>query len=118
MAREHAPQSVSIEKVFLARNVQSALKLGQVRGVALLAAAQRNIDVAEYNSVEIKKAVAGYGHASKDQVQHMVASILKLADLPQEDAADALAAAICHSHQHNYQANILAAASNQRMRRG
>jgi len=116
VAREHVPQSVSIEKVFMARNAQSALKLGQVRGVALLAAAERNIDVAEYNSVEIKKAVAGYGHASKDQVQHMVASILKLPDLPQEDAADALAAAICHSHQHNYQAHILAAASNKRAR--
>jgi len=114
VAREYEPKQISLEKVFLARNVQSALKLGQVRGVALLAAAQRDIAVAEYTSVQIKKAVAGYGHAGKEQVQQMVASILKLADRPQEDAADALAAAICHSHQHNYQTSILSAVSNKR----
>jgi crossover junction endodeoxyribonuclease RuvC len=114
VVREFEPKQISLEKVFLARNFQSALKLGQVRGVALLAAAERNIAVAEYTSVQIKKAVAGYGHAGKEQVQQMVASILKLADGPQEDAADALAAAICHSHQHNYQASILSAVSNKR----
>lgn len=104
--REHRPDSMSIEKVFLARNVQSALKLGQVRGVALLAAAEGNLTVAEYTSVQVKHAVVGYGHAAKEQVQKMVASIFKLADCPDEDAADALAAAICHGHQLNFQKNI------------
>ena len=116
--REHRPDTMSIEKVFLARNVQSALKLGQVRGVALLAAAESNVAVAEYTSLQVKNAVVGYGHAAKDQVQMMVASILKLADCPQEDAADALAAAICHSHQYNFQTNILSNMVKNRMTKG
>ena len=95
---EHQPTHVSLEKVFLARNVQSALKLGQVRGVALLAAAEGGVPVAEYNSVQVKKAVTGYGHASKEQIQQMVTALLELPAEPQEDAADALAAAICHGH--------------------
>ena len=107
--REHEPGHVSLEKVFLARNVQSALKLGQVRGVALLAAAERNIAVSEYNSVQIKKALTGYGHAGKGQMQQMVTAILQLPDEPQEDAADALAAAICHGHLRAFQTSVLAA---------
>ncbi|MDE0214833.1 MAG: crossover junction endodeoxyribonuclease RuvC [Deltaproteobacteria bacterium] len=98
VVREHQPTHVSLEKVFLARNVQSALKLGQVRGVALLAAADGGVPVAEYNSVQVKKAVTGYGHASKAQIQQMVTALLELSAEPQEDAADALAAAICHGH--------------------
>lgn len=109
---EHGPHTMSIERVFLARNAQSALKLGQVRGAALLAAAEGDLTVAEYSSVQVKHAVVGYGHAAKEQVQRMVASILKLADCPEEDAADALAAAICHSHQHNFRTNVLASVSN------
>ncbi len=107
--REHEPGHVSLEKVFLARNVQSALKLGQVRGVALLAAAERNIAVSEYNSVQVKKALTGYGHAGKGQMQQMVTAILQLPDEPQEDAADALAAAICHGHLRAFQTSVLAA---------
>ncbi len=98
VTREHQPTCVSLEKVFLARNVQSALKLGQVRGVALLAAAEGDLPVAEYNSVQVKKAVTGYGHASKAQIQQMVAALLELPAEPQEDAADALAMALCHGH--------------------
>ncbi len=107
--REHEPGHVSLEKVFLARNVQSALKLGQVRGVALLAAAERNIAVSEYNSVQVKKALTGYGHAGKGQMQQMVTAILQLPDEPHEDAADALAAAICHGHLRAFQTSVLAA---------
>lgn len=107
--REHEPACVSLEKVFLARNVQSALKLGQVRGVALLAAAERNVPVSEYNSVQVKKALTGYGHAGKGQMQQMVAAVLRLAEEPQEDAADALAAAICHGHLSAYGSSVLAA---------
>ena len=106
----HEPACVSLEKVFLARNVQSALKLGQVRGVALLAAAERNVPVSEYNSVQVKKALTGYGHAGKGQMQQMVAAVLRLAEEPQEDAADALAAAICHGHLSAYGSSVLAAA--------
>lgn len=107
---QHEPACVSLEKVFLARNVQSALKLGQVRGVALLAAAERNVPVSEYNSVQVKKALTGYGHAAKGQMQQMVAAVLRLAEEPQEDAADALAAAICHGHLIAYGSSVLAAA--------
>ena len=107
--RAHEPGHVSLEKVFLARNVQSALKLGQVRGVALLAAAERNVAVSEYNSVQVKKTLTGYGHAGKAQMQQMVATILRLPDEPQEDAADALAAAICHSHLQAFRTSVQAA---------
>ena len=113
--REHEPAHVSLEKVFLARNVQSALKLGQVRGVALLAAAERDIAVSEYNAVQVKKALTGYGHAGKGQIQQMVTAVLELPVEPQEDAADALAAAICHSHLGAF-GNALRAATSRRGR--
>lgn len=112
--REHRPDCMSVEKVFLAHNAQSALKLGQVRGVALLAAAEGNLTVAEYTSLQVKHAVVGYGHAAKDQVQKMVASILKLADCPEEDAADALAAAICHSHQQQFRTTVMSTVPRRR----
>ncbi len=102
--QEHEPEHVSLEKVFLARNVQSALKLGQVRGVALVAAAACDIAVSEYNAVQVKKALTGYGHAGKGQMQQMVTAILGLPDEPEEDASDALAAAICHGHLYGYRA--------------
>ncbi len=107
--REHEPGHVSLEKVFLARNVQSALKLGQVRGVALLAAAEHEVAVSEYNAVQVKKALTGYGHADKGQVQQMVTAILRLPEEPEEDAADALAAAICHGHLRAFRTGALAA---------
>lgn len=93
------PDTVAIEEVFYSVNAKSALKLGQVRGVALLAAARQGIPVAEYAPLKIKSSVVGYGLASKGQVQFMVARLLELAELPQPaDAADALAIAICHIH--------------------
>lgn len=93
------PDVVAIEEVFYSVNAKSALKLGQVRGVALLAAANQGLPVAEYAPLKIKSSVVGYGLAKKEQVQFMVARLLKLAELPQPaDAADALAIAICHIH--------------------
>lgn len=93
------PDAVAIEEVFYSVNAKSALKLGQVRGVALLAAAHQRIPVAEYAPLKIKSSVVGYGLAKKEQVQFMVARLLELAELPQPaDAADALAIAICHIH--------------------
>jgi crossover junction endodeoxyribonuclease RuvC len=93
------PDVVAIEEVFYSVNAKSALKLGQVRGVALLAAACKGLPVAEYAPLKIKSSVVGYGLAKKEQVQFMVARLLGLAKLPQPaDAADALAIAICHVH--------------------
>jgi crossover junction endodeoxyribonuclease RuvC len=93
------PDAVAIEEVFYSVNAKSALKLGQVRGVALLAAARQGIPVAEYAPLKIKSSVVGYGLAKKEQVQFMVARLLSLDTLPQPaDAADALAIAICHIH--------------------
>jgi crossover junction endodeoxyribonuclease RuvC len=96
---EHHPDRVAIEDVFYAVNVKSALKLGQVRGVAMLAAAMAGLEVAEYSPLSIKSAVVGYGRAEKHQVQQMVALLLHLDEIPEPpDAADALAIAICHLH--------------------
>lgn len=93
------PDAVAIEEVFYSVNPKSALKLGQVRGVALLAAARQGIPVAEYAPLKIKSSVVGYGLAKKEQVQFMVARLLRLDTLPEPaDAADALAIAICHIH--------------------
>ena len=95
----HAPERVAIEDIFYALNVKSALKLGQVRGVAMLAAASAGLEVAEYAPLAIKAAVVGYGKAEKHQVQQMVTRLLGLDQVPQPaDAADALAIAICHLH--------------------
>ena len=96
---QHHPDNVAIEDVFYAVNVKSALKLGQVRGVAMLAASSAGLDVSEYSPLSIKSAVVGYGRAEKAQVQHMVTRLLNLAEIPEPpDAADALAIAICHLH--------------------
>src|SRR5712671_5636257 len=96
---EHHPDRAAIEDVFYAVNVKSALKLGQVRGVAMLAASSLGIAVSEYAPLTIKSAVVGYGRAEKEQVQLMVARLLRLEEIPQPaDAADALAIAICDLH--------------------
>ncbi len=95
----HCPEMVAIEDVFYAVNVKSALKLGHVRGVAMLAAAQAGLQVVAYSPLSIKSAVVGYGRAEKSQVQVMVARLLELPELPEPpDIADALAIAICHLH--------------------
>jgi crossover junction endodeoxyribonuclease RuvC len=95
----HEPVVVAIEDVFFAANAKSALKLGQVRGVALLAAANMGLPIAEYAPLSVKSSVVGYGLAKKEQVQFMVARLLELEREPEPaDAADALAIAICHIH--------------------
>ncbi len=105
----YKPQGMSLEKVFFARNPESALKLGQARGVALLAAAESRIDIYEYSTREIKQAVVGYGQASKEQVQKMVASLLHLSGRIPKDASDALAAAICFLHQQPFHTRVMGA---------
>jgi crossover junction endodeoxyribonuclease RuvC len=96
---EQRPDEVAIEDVFYALNVKSALKLGQVRGVAMLAAAVAGLEVSEYSPLTIKSSVVGYGRAEKQQVQDMVTRLLSLPSPPEPmDASDALAIAICHLH--------------------
>jgi crossover junction endodeoxyribonuclease RuvC len=96
---EYQPDLVAIEEVFYSVNAKSALKLGQVRGVAMLCAATAGLEIAEYAPLSIKSAVVGYGKAEKHQVQQMVMRLLNLSDPPEPaDAADALAIAICHLH--------------------
>jgi crossover junction endodeoxyribonuclease RuvC len=95
----HRPQSGAVEKLFFTRNVTTAISVGQARGVSLLALAEAGLAVAEYTPMEIKQAVAGYGGAGKAQVQQMVRALLGLNEIPHpDDAADALAVAICHIH--------------------
>jgi crossover junction endodeoxyribonuclease RuvC len=95
----HQPDTIAVEEVFHSVNAQSALKLGHVRGVALLAAASAGLPVFEYAPLKIKSSVVGYGLAKKEQVQFMVARLLHLEHVPEPaDAADALAIAICHIH--------------------
>ncbi|WP_095499317.1 crossover junction endodeoxyribonuclease RuvC [Paraferrimonas haliotis] len=98
LIQQYQPDEFAIEQVFMARNPDSALKLGQARGAAIVAATQCDIPVYEYAARLIKQAVTGTGGADKSQVQHMVQHMLKLPGKPQADAADALAVAICHSH--------------------
>jgi crossover junction endodeoxyribonuclease RuvC len=95
------PTEVAIEQVFMHQNPNSALKLGQARGVAMVAAASHRVLVSEYSARAIKQAVVGYGAADKAQVNHMVVQLLTLNSSPQQDAADALAIAICHSYMRN-----------------
>jgi len=104
IVEEYRPDVVSIETVFMARNAGSALKLGHARSAALCATFAFDVEVVEYAPREIKLAVVGTGSASKEQVQHMVVSMLQLDGVPASDAADALAAAICHGHQQRIQA--------------
>jgi crossover junction endodeoxyribonuclease RuvC len=95
---EHDPGECAVERVFMARNADSALKLGQARGAAICAAVSRGIEVHEYAASEVKQAVVGGGRADKAQVQHMVGVLLGLKGPLQADAADALAIAIAHAH--------------------
>jgi crossover junction endodeoxyribonuclease RuvC len=95
---KHHPQLIVVEKVFVNANPASTLALGQARGTAICAAVDAGLPVAEYTALQVKQAVVGNGHASKEQVQHMVKRLLKLTGSPSSDAADALACAICHAH--------------------
>ena len=92
------PELFAIEQVFMAKNPDSALKLGQARGSAIVAAVNAGLPVAEYSARQVKQSVVGTGAADKEQVQHMVKQLLKLPACPQADAADALAVALCHTH--------------------
>ncbi len=99
LIRMHQPTEAVVEKLFFSKNVRTALSVGQARGVALLAAAQAGLMIHEYTPLEIKQAVVGYGRAEKSQIQQMVRMLLQLDFIPQpDDAADALAVAICHAH--------------------
>lgn len=95
---ESSPDAIAIEEIFYGKNVQSLIRQGHARGVAILAAAQSGVPVYEYSPTEIKQAVAGFGHADKKQVQSMVRIILGISRMPSLDASDALAIAICHSN--------------------
>ncbi|HLB59617.1 MAG TPA: crossover junction endodeoxyribonuclease RuvC [Bdellovibrionota bacterium] len=95
----HQPQTLSLEKIFVAHNASSALKLGQARGVVMAVGAIQNLEIFEYSPTEIKQALVGYGHATKIQMQKMIKTILGLPELPKPDAADALAVGICHLQQ-------------------
>lgn len=95
----YKPQALSVETQFMYKNAQSAMKLGMARGMAILAAARKNIPIYEYAPKKAKMAITGHGSASKEQVQKMIQLLLNLSSLPQpEDAADALALALCHAH--------------------
>ncbi|CAH0991629.1 Crossover junction endodeoxyribonuclease RuvC [Sinobacterium norvegicum] len=107
LIEQYCPQQVSIEQVFMGNNASSALKLGQARGAAIVAAVTQDLPVAEYSARQIKQSVVGSGGADKAQVQQMVKTLLKLPAAPSEDAADALAAAMCHAHS---QASMIAMA--------
>ena len=100
LIKKYRPHEAAIEMIFTCRNPSSALKLGQARGAILTAVA--GLPLGEYAPRQVKQAIVGTGGASKDQVQHMVTRLLKLAETPQEDAADALAIALCHAHQPHY----------------
>jgi crossover junction endodeoxyribonuclease RuvC len=112
---EYQPDEVAVEQVFMAKNASSALKLGQARGAAIAAAGFHDLPVAEYEARKVKQSVVGNGAADKHQVQHMVVQLLKLNCAPQEDAADALAIAMCHAHT---QQLLIKTARSGRYRRG
>lgn len=112
LAGEYSPDAIAIESVFSALNAGTALKLAEVRGVILLAAAQAQIPAHNYSPREVKSSVAGYGAASKQQMQQMVASLLGLKENPEPtDAADALAVALCHAHRSQARERLTSAMS-------
>lgn len=101
LVAEHKPGAIAVEKLFFGVNTKTAMAVGQARGMTLLAAAEAGIQVAEYTPLEVKMALTGYGRADKNQIQQMVKTLLKLSLVPKpDDAADALAIAICHVHSY------------------
>ena len=113
----YRPEAVAIEEVFFANNVQSALKLGQARGAAIVAAVTAGLPVAEYTALQVKQAVVGHGRAAKEQVQQMVKVLLALPEVAQADASDALAVAICHANSVTMKSLTLPTTSRRRSRR-
>jgi crossover junction endodeoxyribonuclease RuvC len=112
---QYCPQEMAIEQVFMAKNAASALKLGQARGAAIVAAVAQDLPVSEYEARKVKQSVVGNGAADKLQVQHMVKTLLRLPAIPQEDAADALAVALCHA---NSSQHLIKLAGSVSFRRG
>jgi crossover junction endodeoxyribonuclease RuvC len=99
LIQDRQPTAVAVEELFFSKNVRTALSVGQARGVALLVSANAGLPIHEYTPLQVKQAIAGYGRATKDQVQQMVRMLLALDSVPQpDDAADAIAVAICHIH--------------------
>jgi crossover junction endodeoxyribonuclease RuvC len=110
---QHRPDAVAVETLFFSKNVKTALSVGQARGVALLAVAEAGIPFHEYTPLEVKQSVVGYGRATKDQVQQLVKMLLRLDFVPQpDDAADAIAVAICHIHSARLEAMLTAQEGN------
>jgi crossover junction endodeoxyribonuclease RuvC len=102
---KYKPTVAVVEELFFSKNVRTALAVGQARGTAIVAAAKQGLDVREYTPLQVKQAVVGYGKASKEQVQEMVKMLLHLPEMPQpDDAADALAIALCHLHTKDFEA--------------
>ncbi|KUO50644.1 MAG: Holliday junction resolvase [Desulfitibacter sp. BRH_c19] len=98
---EYKPEHMAVEQLYFSKNTRTALTVGQARGVILLTGIQKNLPIGEYTPLQVKQAVAGYGRADKQQVQKMVAAVLGLNVIPKpDDAADALAVAICHAHSY------------------
>ena len=116
LVERYGPTELSVEQVFLAKSADAALKLGQARGAAIVPCVTRGLDVAEYSARQIKQSVVGTGAADKSQVQHMVRVLLNLPGQPQEDAADALAAALCHAHSREGMLRVAGATSIRRGR--
>jgi len=112
---QHCPQQAAIEEVFMGKNAAAALKLGQARGSAIIACLQHELPLEEYSARKIKQAIVGRGGAEKQQVQHMVKALLGISETLQEDAADALAVAICHA---NTQAGLIRMAGARRFSKG
>ena len=112
----HTPSDLAIEQVFMARSADAALKLGHARGAAIVACVTRGMTAYEYSARQIKQAVVGTGAADKKQVQHMVTRLLQLPGVPTEDAADALAAALCHTHTQSSMIHMAGATATRRRR--
>jgi crossover junction endodeoxyribonuclease RuvC len=106
IVEQYRPDIVAIESVFMAKNASSALKLGHARSAALCATFAFDVEIFEYAPREIKQAIVGTGSATKEQVQHMIVSLLQLEGVPAPDASDALAAALCHGHQHRIRGRL------------
>lgn len=115
IAEHYHPQVAAVEEVFMGRNASSALKLGQARGAAIVACSACELDVYEYAARKVKQALVGSGRAEKGQMQHMIVSLLGLSATPQEDAADALAVAVCHAHT---ESNLIKMAGARGSRKG
>lgn len=107
LMHKHRPEAVAVEQLFFSKNVTTALAVGHARGVVLLAAANAGVPIYEYRPMEVKQAISGYGKATKDQMQQMVRLLLHLDDIPRpDDAADALAIALCHAQSFRYRAML------------